>query len=307
MTLFRLQIEVRSAFATPPKGDTLFGQLCWQIAETEGTKRLEELLAGYTEGRPFAVVGDMLPEDMLLFPPVPLSHLGIAFDPKKRKEIKRRRAFSMEQLQQNGGRMDAALKDSCISAESSQWAETIQMRNSIDRIGGTTGEGFDPFASMRSDLRTGEATLYLLIDEERIERQIIEKAFQTMGTAGFGKDATVGRGRFNVVSCKPFAFTANEPNALLTLAPSVLADQGFEEAYYEPFTRFGKHGGHLAHGLPWKNPVLMADTFALIHSVAPRPFIGMGLGGDGSISARLPQTVHQGYAPTVSVRLEGKE
>ncbi len=306
MTLFRLQIEVRSAFATPPKGDTLFGQLCWQIAEMEGAKRLEELLAGYTEGRPFAVVGDMLPGDTLLFPPVPLSHLGMAFDPERRKEIKRRRSFSMARLQENGGRIDAALKEACMPIESSRWAETIQIRNSIDRIGGTTGEGFDPFASLRSDLSTAEAMLYLLVDNRVVDITLIEEAFEALGAAGFGKDATVGRGRFAVVSCEPFSFSASEPNAMLTLAPSVLAGQGFEEAYYEPFTRFGKHGGLLAHGMPWKNPVLMADTFALVYARTPRSFIGVGLGGDGTVSVRMPQTVHQGYAPVIPVRLEGK-
>lgn len=304
MTLYRLGIEVRSAFATPPKGDTLFGQLCWHIAETSGVVRLEELLEGYTQGHPFAVVGDMLSQDMLLFPPVPLSHLGIEFDPKKRKDIKRQRAFSMEQLLQNGGRIDADLKEACVAAESSQWLETIQMRNSIDRRDGTTGEGFDPYATVRKDLRKSYATLYLLVNENRIEIEKVRKTFETMGAAGFGKDATVGRGRFTVKACERFELETENPNALLTLAPSVLSNQGFEEAYYEPFTRFGKHGGPLAHGLPWKNPVLMADSFALVHSKRPKSFIGQGLGGDGSISKRMPQTVHQGYAPTLPVRLE---
>lgn len=306
MTLYRFQIEVRSAFATPPKGDTLFGQLCWQIAETEGVERLQVLLEGYTDGHPFIVAGDMLPGDMLLYPPVPLSHLGIAFDPKKRKEIKRSRAFSMAQLQENGGRIDAKLKEACVPAENARWIETIQMRNSIDRIGGTTKEGFDPFASSRSDLSVGEATLYLLVDEARIDMPTVQKALEAVGAAGFGKDVTIGRGRFAVRASEPFDFAAADPNALLTLGPSVLANQGFEEAYYEPFTRFGKHGGTLAHGLAWKNPVLMADTFALVHTDAPRPFIGLGLGGDGTISARMPKTVHQGYAPVIPVRLEGK-
>ena len=150
------------------------------------------------------------------------------------------------------------------------------------------------------------ATLFFLVDETRIDVETIRKGFEAIGKAGFGKDATIGRGRFSVLGCERFEFAAKKPNALLTLAPSVLSGQGIEEAYYEPFTRFGKHGGPLAHGLPWKNPVLMADTFALVHSDSPRPFIGIGLGRDGSISTRFPQTVQQGYAPVISVRLESR-
>jgi len=47
MTRYKLKISMRSAFATPPKGDTLFGQLCWHIVETEGVKKLETVLKGY--------------------------------------------------------------------------------------------------------------------------------------------------------------------------------------------------------------------------------------------------------------------
>ncbi len=38
-----------SAFATPLKGDTLFGQLCWAIRNRLGEAYLNQCLEGYTQ------------------------------------------------------------------------------------------------------------------------------------------------------------------------------------------------------------------------------------------------------------------
>ncbi|PIW72238.1 MAG: CRISPR-associated protein Csm7, partial [Hydrogenophilales bacterium CG12_big_fil_rev_8_21_14_0_65_61_21] len=50
------RITPLSAFGTPPKGDTLFGQLCWALRNRLGEARLTQLLDGYTVGRPFVVI-----------------------------------------------------------------------------------------------------------------------------------------------------------------------------------------------------------------------------------------------------------
>ena len=84
-----LSIEPRSAFATLLKGDTLFGQLCWALRDRLGEHRLRELLQGYTEGRPFAVVSDALPERCWPRPLVPSAMFGNV-DPTERKAMKKR-------------------------------------------------------------------------------------------------------------------------------------------------------------------------------------------------------------------------
>jgi CRISPR-associated protein Csm4 len=103
-----------------------------------------------------------------------------------------------------------------------------------------------------------------------------------------------------------------DANAYLTLAPCAPQGQGFdpERSFYQTFTRFGRHGDIGVHlGNPFKTPVLLAQTGA-VFSPCPagegpgvRAFIGQGLGGNGLLSKAIQETVHQGYAPVVGIRL----
>ena len=61
MQTYRLTLQPLSALGTPLAGDTLFGQLCWTLRHQLGNDALTALLAGYTQGQPFAVVSDALP------------------------------------------------------------------------------------------------------------------------------------------------------------------------------------------------------------------------------------------------------
>jgi CRISPR-associated protein Csm4 len=97
-------------------------------------------------------------------------------------------------------------------------------------------------------------------------------------------------------------------NTWLTLGPC--APQGLDldpqRSFYQVFTRFGRHGDMAVHtGRPFKTPVLLAQTAAVLvpKQYQQRFFVGAGLGGDGSISKAIPETVHQGYAPVVGIRL----
>ncbi len=43
MDSYQITLSLQSAFATPLKGDTLFGQLCWAIRNRLGEERLESM------------------------------------------------------------------------------------------------------------------------------------------------------------------------------------------------------------------------------------------------------------------------
>ena len=137
-----------------------------------------------------------------------------------------------------------------------------------------------------------------------------------IGAVGFGRDASIGLGKFDLKELSPFELPAQDnANAWLTLAPC--APQGLpwqaNRCFYQPFTRFGRHGdvGVHGHGGPFKTPVLLANTGAVltpqagIETVAL--FTGQGLGGDGSLSKTITGTVHQGYTPVVGIALPSKE
>ena len=64
MQTYRLTLQPLSALGTPLAGDTLFGQLCWTLRHQLGNDTLTSLLEGYTQGQPFAVVSDALPQGL---------------------------------------------------------------------------------------------------------------------------------------------------------------------------------------------------------------------------------------------------
>ena len=322
-------VEPVSAFGTPLKGDTLFGHLCWAIANRYGEDRLVNLLAGYTKDQPFAVVSDAFPSGYWPRPDLPSRILGTP-DPTERKASKKRMwlphsrfAVPIESWlhwmveapecaeDAEGGTLERP-------HESSRFVNhETRFRNSIDRSTGTTGRGFDPYASDEFRYRQGtRLECHILHDTKRLNAETLLTAMRDIGALGYGRDASVGLGRFNVLDAG-----ANEPqtvlpkqegaNAWLTLAPVAPQNIGLspERSWYRPMTRFGRHGDRaVSLGNPFKAPLLLADTGAVLSLAGgrfdARPFVGRGLGGaENPISRVLPETVHQGYAPVLGIRV----
>ena len=310
MLIHTARITPLSAFGTPPKGDTLFGQLCWALRSRHGVDRLTELLDGYTTGRPFAVVSDAFPAGHLPRPALP-GHWFTPLPNEDRKAIKKRVWLPVEHFHAPVAdwlahcRADGDLPGGTATPHP-------HPHNAIDRRTGTTGEGFAPYTLTRLWYGRGCALdIHIVLDETRLAVAELEQALRDIGELGFGRDAGIGLGRFRVDTFSRGALPAqSDADAWLTLAPC--APQGLEwsneRCFYTPFTRFGRHGDIGVHqGNPFKTPVLLANTGAVL---TPRstaaigaPFAGQGLGGDGSLSKAIPQTVHQGYAPVVGIKL----
>ncbi len=324
-----LGIEPRSAFATPLKGDTLFGQICWALRDRHGENRLRELLQGYTEGRPFAVVSDALPERCWPRPAVPPLTFG-ELDPKDRKAAKKRVwlhrddfgrsidewLYHMSEDPDETGDGAGPIGSPEMPSRPLMKRET-RFRNSIDRrTGTTTDEGFAPYGVPQFRYREGaRLDCHIVHDADRIDADELRQAMRDIGSLGFGRDATVGLGRFTVERCEQgeetgLPLSQDHATSWLTLAP--IAPQGLawnsERCWYRPFTRFGRHGNVAVHlGHPFKAPVLLADTGAVLtprsHYEA-RLFVGQGLGGASRpLSHSIPETVHQGYAPVIGIRV----
>jgi CRISPR-associated protein Csm4 len=307
MNIVRFELTPLSAFGTPLRGDTLFGQLCWAIRLRFGVARLSELLDGYTHARPFAVASDAFPAGHVPRPTLPLSWLG-EIDPKNRKAVKRRTWLPLRSLDEP----ERWIRDIC---EIKSWDEHPQPHNSISRTTGTTGRGdFAPYQMAQGWYPQG-ATLdcYIAFDPQRIDQDTLALALSDIGASGFGRDASIGLGRFKLrKDTGDLPPSATGANAYLCLAPCVpqTGEWRPEACFYQPFTRFGRHGGMAAvkSGRPFKTPILMVDTGAVLtpRSFTAVSFVGRGLGGDGSLSKSIPETVHQGYAPVLPICLPAR-
>ena len=310
MQSYRLRLQPRSAFGTPLKGDTLFGQLCWALRNRHGEAKLTELLDGYTDARPFAVLSDAFPAGHVPRPTLPLNFFVQPDEDQKR--LKKCHWLTLETLQKPLPSWLGQAKDESKILPKRQKVQHRQPQphNTIDRRTGTTGEGqFAPYTMAQTWYVSGLTfDVYLLLDEGRLELADVQQALTDVGTFGFGRDASIGLGKFDLLDFTTWQWpTVERANAYLTLAPC--APQGLplqaERCYYTPFTRFGRHGDSAVQRRnPFKNPVLLADTGAVLSVVQTnQSFFGQGLGGNRQLSKAIDETVQQGYAPVIPIHL----
>ena len=325
MDTLTLRLRLRSPFGSPLLGDTLFGQLCWALRNRDGDASLQERLEGYTAGRPFAVVSDAMPVGYLPRPALPLSVFPEIAE-ADRKQVKKRVWLPLAALErpltewlahcQSEAEVVSASAPAkpgeASAAHHPQALMTLhpQPHNSINRLTGTTGRGdFAPYTQMQRWSADGvDLCLRLVFDAERISAETLTDLFNDIGSVGFGRDASIGLGKFEVEPLPAPWPRQPDANACLTLAPCAPQGQGCraERSFYEVFTRFGRHGDAAVQlGNPFKTPVLLARAGALLTppSVPSDPIIGQGLGAHGQLSKVIPATVQQGYAPCIAVHL----
>jgi len=295
-----------SAFATPLKGDTLFGHLCWAIHNRFGEARLIELLQGYTQNAPFAAIADAFPEGFWPLPTLPSGYYRLP-EGADRKTVKKR----------------DWLPEAAFAKPVSDWlqcavnlgeisAKRPQPHTTINRQTNTAGkDGFAPYSIEQEWFIPGlRWSLYLRLDSRRLPPEDCRQCLEDIGNFGFGRDAGIGLGKFAVEAFQARELPAqNSANACLTLAPCAPQGLGYDRqrSFYQPFTRFGRHGDIAVHqqGKAFKNPLLLAQTAAVFGVEPPaKGYIGQGIGGNGQLSLTLPATVHQGYAPVLPVLLD---
>jgi CRISPR-associated protein Csm4 len=305
MRWFRVELSPRSAFGTPLRGDTLFGQLCWALRHRLGEPALRDLLVGYSSGRPFAVLSDAFPGGFVPRPELPRDLAGPAARDAG-KAWKRRRWLPLAALTKP--LLEALGEAQAVDYEIGD----IQAHNSLRRDTAATGTGaFAPFQSQRHWYKPGTMLdLHIVHDPDCIAADTLSECLADIGKTGYGRDASTGVGRFSLaVGAAGRPDTCAGSRSWASLAPTAPQGGAWEtpSCLWRPMTRFGRHGDVQALGNPFKNPILLADTGALLTPTAYDPnilFAGAGLGGNGTISAGLPETVHQGYAPVIPVSVD---
>ncbi|MBW1946820.1 MAG: hypothetical protein DRG35_00950 [Deltaproteobacteria bacterium] len=335
MRTYAITIKPESSFGTPLKGDTIFGQFCWQAAEDPEILNggLDRWIKVYHE-RPFAVFSSAWPrfeyENKWFYavrrPELPPFMLG---DPEgitsceerlaRRKENKAKRwllvsddlnpQLSWDNLvngKELGRRVAASFSKEERGLNSSLGIHGIviqaeQQHNTINRLTMTTGKGmFAPYVMNNTWHLPGmELVLFVAIDEEVCTIEQVEKGLERMGEWGFGRDASTGLGRFSLGETDEINWPRPaDGTALLSLSPCVPEPGRFQEMFFAPFTRFGRHGAQLLHkGKPFKNPMVMADEGAVFlpkpDDIPETPYIGQAVTG---ISKAMPEAVAQGYS-----------
>ncbi|OLV28084.1 type III-A CRISPR-associated RAMP protein Csm4 [Haemophilus parainfluenzae] len=317
MKLYRFTLTPQSAMGTPLVGDTFFGQFCWAVRNRFGEARLIELLEGYTEQRPFIVVSDAFPQGFLPLPTLPSTFWEkLEHD---RKQLKKAQFIKVDDAQQNDVKnwqgyalseylqLQEKIKNDKTGEEKKKWGKTTQdqFHNTIDRQTNTTGEG--QFAPYSTDIAwfgsKQEFDLYIVLDEARCSLEELQQILDDVGAFGFGRDASIGLGKFRCNNPQEVNFYQQNANCYFTLANSAPQNLGLNKecSYYQITTRFGRHGDIQAlSSSPFKKPIILAKSAAIFtpENYEPRLFLGNGL---GNVSYAQPEAVHQGYAPVLNL------
>jgi CRISPR-associated protein Csm4 len=344
MKVCEITIKPLSGFGTPLKGDTIFGHLCWQAAYDNDLfgKPIAELLAGYDRD-PFLITSSAYPKfhvhgkavRALKRPDLPVQFFLSLEGENAREIIGQRKAMKAKTwmtlvagerieslrsmnylddlglLNHMGGSGALQAQGAGCKVESETITRSfLQTRNAVNRTTGATAAGaFAPFGVEQSVFIPGMELALLAAISDDISPASVEKALVRVGETGYGKDASIGLGRFEVTGMDEVdlgALGSHGPNACYTLGPCVPDKSVYRRTYYKPFIRFGRHGDVLAKSKnPFKNPVIMADEGAVLEpldrAILHRPYIGTGV---MHVSKTEPNSVTQGYTLYIPVTVE---
>lgn len=341
MRRYEITLKPKSAFGTALKGDSLFGQFCWQVAYDPGlvSGGIQELTRHYPS-KPFAVFSSAFPkmngDKTEYFFPRPAY---IKADDDVTDRTSRKKAL-IDRKNMRACRWMASTKGESLDALNGEFLNDADMlkrflnklptvrksvfasveaggiltrfsqpHNSINRLTGSTGQGtFAPFSKENLFYIPGtELALFVLVDDDMTDIDRVVKGMERIGSAGFGRDASTGLGRFDILGFEDWELPAvKDSDGMFTLGPVVPPKQEFQNVFFSPFVRFGKHGDRLATGVnPFKKPIIMADEGAVFKPADPTllavPWIGTAV---TDISYVEPETVAQGYAPWLPVKWE---
>lgn len=259
MTLYRVTLRLQGPLGSPPVGPMLFGQLCWIVAEHDGPDAMPDWLDPDRMWR----LSDALPQGYL---PKPLARPRI-LDRAQMQDAKQRKKAALVSREAWLAHR-AAWDENRVPVDAiKSWPEASLKRahNTIDRQRGTVAaEGGLHFA--HEDWRFTNAPLLDLYVETGDAPDRIERLLGLLGEAGFGRDASTGRGRFMVEGVARDDALADLPGATrpasirhVSLSRGVLTPATMQDARWRVAPHFGRTGPQISltgHS-PFKRPVLL--------------------------------------------------
>jgi len=293
--LTRYSLRLRSALGSPMKSDTLSGQLLCAYREKHGESALESLLEKIRQGElPFRL-SDVFPRGYLpipIFPPVPRRLFqsladrhcqGDRYEALKRQKQRRKELKFLTESEWVNLRSNASLYsllDDWLSRKPEMnWrTKTVaEMHNVIDRHLNQSLKSGGIFTventwvgnpkQQRNHLGTELIKMDLYAQVQTEFKDEFEDLLRRIGMTGFGRDASVGLGHFEVME-KVDASNLLElsgANCWLNLSTLSTTDgSAMDEGYCQLRAKFGKVWSGFGENAPFKKPILVADPGAIL-------------------------------------------
>ena len=314
MKVYRYQIDPLSAFATPMRSDTLYGQLLCAAAELDGVAGVETLIKQFTDNQPPFILSSAFPAGML---PVPvLSGIkrsqfkslagGDMFGKLSQyKKFRKQSHIAVTDWSDVAGQMSSLkLFQHYLAKKTGTGSQARQkisrtMHNSIDRNsnrviadGGLYSDEAQYFdSSYRYDLYVKTA-----------DRTNFERLFNHVATVGFGANTSTGKGQFSFKIDESFdgSMFNQQGNAEMNLSVCVATETDQFIGTWSLFTKLGKVWNGFGETNPFKKPFIaftegsvftqMPDSSYVLRNIHSNPdYVQIGL------PLTLPLTLEEGH------------
>ncbi len=298
----RISIRPTSSFESSLMSDTLFGNFCWVFLELYSQERVEKLMKIYDK-KPFLVFSDGFPHGFLPKPFLKPRKPKGTFDIKAFKKVAFVRSQKLLELRSD---LDEQRLFDVVSDKGPKdiGVPVKVFRNAVDRVKNTASslyhcvEVFFP--------RNAIFDIYLKYDSSLIERDEILRTMDAMGSLGFGKDVSVGKGKFEIVEVEEDPEILEDlpgANSFISLSHGI-PDDSIKDGFFKIKTKFPKHGGYLAvQANPFKNPLILTIPGSTFIFSEKRDVYGRAV----KISPNLGPHIHSCYMIPFFVRLREVE
>lgn len=260
MKIYKLKLKPKSSHITPWQSDTIFGSLCWILAQRDGAKSLQSFLDEYWSGHFPLVISGGFPADYL---PRPLA--GNFFSVKegmnkkealelarKEKVVRKTTLVSLEEFNDiiNG-------RNTFIRPKEKLNTVAGVMHNQISRLTGAAADG-GLYEHQEIFWDDTHISLYLGIEDGWQDK--VYDLFYALSLRGFGSRASTGKGHFTIEDFGEFnGFgLTGKANSFVVMSNYVPKTGDPLDGQYKTFVKYGKLGQSYAHSEnPFKKPLLM--------------------------------------------------
>jgi CRISPR-associated protein Csm4 len=278
MQNLKISINFESPVGSELQSDTIFGQFAWEFRYIYTEEKLKEVLADFSD-KPFIVFSDGFEKDAIPMPFVKPEN------PKKikekfgndyylrMKEIKKARYIKIGDWL-NGKVNLFSLERFIVNKPA--YKSSLNIKNSVNRISNTTEQGL--YSTVEKFFQS-DVDIYIKYDDEKIKKEQIEEVFKSIGQFGFGRDKSVGKGRFRVIGLyenPEILENKKGRQTFISLSSGVPCDD-CSVLFGKTFTKFGKHGGDLIFGNPFKNPAVLFKSGSVFKAKKIKDVYGRAL------------------------------
>jgi len=277
METIKIKLTLKSPVISKFQSDTIFGHFAWGVYYLYGKSRLKELLSNF-KTKPFIIFSDGFEEGLLVKPflepyMMPVESMDLNKKYKKTSFIPAEWIFNninnltdkilFNQFKKE--KYNECLKNPCNKCKEKERKQknkekVLVLKNSIDRKLNKTTQGLYSIEEIfyRDNYKID---IYCKYDKNQINLDEIKKVFDFIGKRGYGKDKSIGKGKFEVKIIKDFKekrfFEIDKTKPFYLNLSSMFKDNDIKLSYGKKFTKFPKTGGNLANYLPFKNPIVL--------------------------------------------------